>query len=70
MSNFIAFSASGLAVGAIAALTAVGFLLIYKATGVGISSPSVPISRSGSPKKKGPSGWERSDSCPGTSSPS
>src|SRR4029450_10647874 len=34
MSNFIAFSASVLAVGAIAALTAVGFLLIYKATGV------------------------------------
>ena len=34
MSNFVALLASGLAVGAIAALTAVGFLLIYKATGV------------------------------------
>jgi branched-chain amino acid transport system permease protein len=34
MSNFVALLASGFAVGAIAALTAVGFLLIYKATGV------------------------------------
>jgi len=34
MSNFVALLASGLAVGAIAALAAVGFLLIYKATGV------------------------------------
>jgi branched-chain amino acid transport system permease protein len=34
VSNFVAFLASGLAVGAIAALAAVGFLLIYKATGV------------------------------------
>jgi branched-chain amino acid transport system permease protein len=34
MSNFVAFLASGLAVGAIAALAAVGFLLTYKATGV------------------------------------
>jgi branched-chain amino acid transport system permease protein len=34
MSNFVAFVASGLAVGAIAALAAVGFLLTYKATGV------------------------------------
>jgi branched-chain amino acid transport system permease protein len=34
MSDFVAFLASGLAVGAIAALAAVGFLLIYKATGV------------------------------------
>jgi branched-chain amino acid transport system permease protein len=34
MSHFVALLASGLAVGAIAALAAVGFLLIYKATGV------------------------------------
>jgi branched-chain amino acid transport system permease protein len=34
MSNFVAFLASGLAVGAIAALAAVGFLVTYKATGV------------------------------------